>query len=265
MVGNCKNLHLAESAGRRNRSILALLCGLLLSEASLALEPCSPAVGHVVEGRVEVSRSGAPFDMAPLDAALCSGDTVRAGHGRAALRLGLATTIRLDESTVLTLVIPGAGDRSVLDVRSGKVHVITRTPRPFNVRTPFVNANVEGTEFTVRVDASSASVSVTEGIVSASNEFGAERLVGGESATAVRGAAPRKNIRVAAEDAVVWALHVPYVMDPALDGMSLAGDPAFRTSLEAYRAGRLDAALDALATRSPTDDERPFWCTALRC
>ena len=104
-------------------------------------------------------------------------------RSRMALLLSNETTLRLDQGTVLTLAAPDQERATLLEQMSGGLHIITRTPRPFRVRTPFVNANVEGTEFLVRVAESDASVAVYEGRVVAANDSGSVSLVSGEVAS----------------------------------------------------------------------------------
>ncbi|TMH00753.1 MAG: hypothetical protein E6H79_16435 [Betaproteobacteria bacterium] len=206
---------MAGVLGRRSHTVLGLLW-LACSWNLWAAEPCSPALARVVsvQGQVELRRGSAPWASVELNAPLCSGDTLRVhAYSRAALLLSNETTLRLDQGTTLTLAPPEAGKATLLQQLSGALHMITRTPRAFNVKTPFVNANVEGTEFSVRVDDSSATVAVIEGTVLAVNEAGSERLAGGEAATATRDGAPRKDLLIRPVDAVAWTLYFPAVLD----------------------------------------------------
>src|SRR5204862_6635069 len=146
-----------------------------------------------VSGWDELSRSPAArpqqtaWEAAQLNVALCAGDTVRTQErSRAALMLSNETTLRLDQRTALTLAATETDRASLMDVFAGALHVITRSSRPFRVRTPFVNANVEGTEFLVAVGEDSASVAVYEGRVRADNERGSVSIVGGERAIAAK-------------------------------------------------------------------------------
>src|SRR5439155_26567332 len=123
----------------------------------------------------------------------------------------------------------------------GALHVITRTPRPFRIKTPFINANVEGTEFFVGVDDAGARLTVYEGRLSASNEQGAITLVGGEQAVIARNQAPRKELIARSRDAVQWALYYPAIVDYR-PGAGIAGTPgeaALRESIELLAVGRL--------------------------
>ncbi|MBE7525819.1 FecR domain-containing protein [candidate division WWE3 bacterium] len=56
--------------------------------------------------------------------------------------------LRLDQKTSITFPqLQEEKGTSLLDLLEGAIHIITRTPRPFKIRTPFANASVEGTEF----------------------------------------------------------------------------------------------------------------------
>jgi tetratricopeptide (TPR) repeat protein len=237
---------------------LAVAVAVLTSMSRVqAAETCAPVIATVVsiQGGVELRRSPAGrsqqvgWQTAELNVALCAGDTIRTHErSRAALLLTNETTLRLDQRTTLTLAAPAEDKASLLDLAAGALHVITRTSRPFKVRTPFVNANVEGTEFLVAVGEESASVAVYEGRVTADNERGSVALTSGERAIAARNSAPRKEVVVRPRDAVQWTLYFPTIFDYRL-GVGIAGAPgeaALRESIELYRKGKLADAIARL-------------------
>ena len=242
------------SASRRSRQLRSpALAGVLLvlSGVGQAAGPCAPALARVVsvEGSVELRRAGAGWEAADRHSILCAGDSVRVQRrSRAALVLTNETTLRLDQGTELTL--PGAGENKpmLLEQGSGGVHVLTRTPKPFSVKTPFVNANVEGTEFAVSVADQSASIVVHEGHVVAANSSGSTTLASGEAATAARDEAPRRGVPVRAADAATWTLHFPTIFDYRIASRSgaAAGQPAWQRSIDRYRGGQVVEALQAL-------------------
>jgi tetratricopeptide (TPR) repeat protein len=222
-----------------------------------AEETCTPAIAKVVsiQGFVELRRSPAgrsqavSWQAAELNISLCAGDTIRTHErSRAALLLSNETTLRLDQLTTLTLVAPGGDKPSLLDLAKGALHVITRTSRPFKVSTPFINANVEGTEFLVAVGEEGASVTVYEGRVTADNERGSVALTSGERAIAARNSAPSKEVVVRPRDAVQWTLYFPTIFDyrPGVGIAGLPGESALQESIELYRKGRLSEAIDRL-------------------
>ena len=232
--------------------VVAALLLLFLACGAYAQDACSPPLGRIVsvQGTAEVRRPGTDWKTATLDATLCSGDTLRVGlRSRAALRLSNETTLRLDQGTTLTFAPPDAKGGTIIEQIGGGLNVITRTPRPFRVKTPFVNANVEGTEFAIRVGTDLAVVEVFEGQVKADNEVGSVTLVSGERAVATANEAPRKEIVVRSRTAVTWTLHFPTLFDYALPppgtGRS-AAELARQESAAAYRAGDVAAAIEAI-------------------
>ena len=244
-----ESLRTRAKAARGMAFVAILLCGWIVN--ARAAEPCTPAFARIVsvQGNVESRRAGADWKPAQLNATLCAGDMVRVHQrSRMALLLSNETTLRLDQGTVLTLAAPDDGKTTLLEQLSGGLHVITRTPKPFRVKTPFVNANVEGTEFQVRVAENSASIAVYEGSVVAANDVGSVALASGERAVVARNAAPTKEIVIRPLDAVAWTLYFPTVFDYRLDA-GVAGSPgeaARQRSIALYRNGQLVEALAEL-------------------
>jgi tetratricopeptide (TPR) repeat protein len=247
----------------------AVLCaGVAVCEpaAVAAVGPsCAAPVARIVsiEGdvRVAVSERDA-LRVAEVDEPLCAGYVVEVGaRSRAALQLANETTLRLDQRSRLVLSGFSADEGGALALGRGALHVLTRTPRRFQVTTPFVNANVTGTEFTVRVDTAAdvAVVSVMEGRVEARNESDMVVLAAGERAAGGRTGPLRKDIMVRARGSVDWALHYPAIFDCGLaaqiDG-SGRRDPALDDAVAACRSGRFDAAIAALDKASDSRASR---------
>ena len=181
---------------------------------------------------------------AKLNDSLCVGDTVRVGaKSRAVLRLPNETTVPLDQNTIFRLK-EAISDKepTLIELLQGAIHVITRTPRPFKVDTPYVNALVEGTEFYVGVDNTEARVAVIEGKVTVSNEQGTLLLTDNESATAKKGQAPQKTLTIKPRDAVQWALYYPPLFDPR----PRAGGENLAASHERYSQGDITGAIESL-------------------
>ena len=229
------------------------LVGLLLgwSVAAPAADRCTPVFARVVsvQGNVEIRPAGANWQAALLNAALCAGDMVRVHQrSRAALLLSNETTLRLDQGTAMSLVAPDDRKATLLEQISGGLHVITRTPRAFNVKTPFVNANVEGTEFAIRVTPNDASITVYEGQVVAENNVGSVALASGEQAVAAKNTPPTKEIVIRPIDAVAWTLHFPTLFDYGLEAGTAGppGEAARQRSIALYRKGQLAEALAEL-------------------
>ncbi|MXS83728.1 TonB-dependent receptor [Nitrosomonas oligotropha] len=179
---------------------------------------CKSEVARVVsmQGTIEIRRAQENiWQQAGMEVVLCAGDMIRArSHSRAALRLSNNSMLRLDQKTSITFpVVQEEKGASLLDLFEGAIHIITRTPKPFKIRTPFVNASVEGTEFLVGLKEDNAEVVVYEGKVSVSNELGSLLLHDHEAAITHKGQAPRKEIIIRPADAVQWALYYPVILD----------------------------------------------------
>ncbi|MCE1187202.1 MAG: tetratricopeptide repeat protein, partial [Rhodocyclales bacterium] len=93
----------------------------------------------------------------------------------------------------------------------GIVHVISRYSKRFGILTPFVNAMVDGTEFTVDANDDRTQVSVSEGKVRTVNDKGETVLLPGDASETGPNAAPH-TIQIRPRDAVAWAIHYPYVL-----------------------------------------------------
>lgn len=182
------------------RWMAPILLGVVLcSHAAFAAEPCTPVLARLVslQGNVELWRpQPGQWQAAGSGMALCAQDVVRVGaSSRAALLLPNETMLRLNQKT--TVMISSLEDRqhALIDLLLGAIHVITRTPQPFRVKTPFVNANIEGTEFAISLDAGAATIAVVEGRVALDNPYGRIVLGGGEAGVAATGQAPKKTSR----------------------------------------------------------------------
>ncbi len=219
-----------------------------------AVAVCEPEVARVVsvEGTVELRRaSQTNWQTVVYNTLLCAGDMLRVrARSRADLRLSNESMLRLDQKTTITFPERAADKAtSLLDLIKGALHIITRTPKPFKVRTPFLNGAVDGTEFSIRINPDSTTIVLYEGQVSASNQHGALVLAGYEAAIADRNQAPRKITIVKPTDAVQWALYYPTILDHTLVQQGTASiAPELLTSIELAQHGKLSEALSALDT-----------------
>jgi tetratricopeptide (TPR) repeat protein len=198
-------------------SIAFFIAPFVLMRNALAADACVVRAAQVVsvQGVVEVRRhQSTTWEPAALETPLCAGDSLRVRtHSRAAIRLNNDSVMRLDQRTTIT--IPQNEENKItalIDLIKGAIHIITRTPLPFKVRTPFLNAGVEGTEFSIEVEDDHARVVIFEGRVSASNEHGAVMLTGHEAAVAYQHRPPLKDIIARPLDAVQWALYYPAII-----------------------------------------------------
>jgi len=171
------------------------------------------AVAVSVQGEVNV-RKGAAADWEPVKRkdAFCPGDAIRVmEQSRADLLLINDTTLRLDQNTEIIFRAPEKEKEFWLDVLLGGTYFMSRTPRTFQVNTPFVNAGVEGTEFFIGVEKDRALLTVFEGRITAANDLGNVTLQSGQSAVAEPGRAPVLRIEGRPRDAVRWTLFYPVV------------------------------------------------------
>ncbi|HSV21088.1 MAG TPA: FecR domain-containing protein [Casimicrobiaceae bacterium] len=208
------------------------------------LPDCKPVIARIVsvEGSVTVYADSGAYAPAHLDEAVCERYVIEVGErSRAALQFANETTIRLDQRSRLVLSGFTPDTTAGLALTRGALHVLTRTRQRFQVTTPFINANVNGTEFTVTISGNEATVALQEGLVCASNPNGngSARIDGATktvatyadascasqeqqrvAAMAVSGTAgqpptARGDIVVEPADHVKWALYYPAVFDYA--------------------------------------------------
>ncbi|HTS53169.1 MAG TPA: FecR domain-containing protein [Burkholderiales bacterium] len=208
---------------------LVVLCAT--STRATAVEPpptCTPVVARIVsmQGIVELRRAGQQnwSAVTRLDTPMCQGDTVHAGpRSRAALVILPEKFVRLDQNSTVSISI--AGEETVVEFfqdettpkdACGAGYFITRFPRKFKVRTPFVNAAVEGTEFLVSMSCTATAVAVFEGKVSADVLANAQRFIlsSGETLSAGPDEPPTIKVLIKPVDAVQWALYYPPLSEP---------------------------------------------------
>lgn len=242
---------------------LTLFTGMLIiapSDGAAASNECANWVAKIVstEGAVEArARMDAAWQPVTPNQVFCPGNMLRTqAHSRAALLLNNQTVLRLSQKSTLTFPAPQADKPFWLELLNGAVNVITRTPKRFQIDTPFVNATVDGTEFLVTVAENEATVSVFEGQVSATNPQGQRVLKSGESASASPGQPPVSRILVRPRDAVQWALYYPPVLsyrsEDFREGSETSWQGRVRQSISTYQSGKLSDALE-IVVQTPQD------------
>jgi Flp pilus assembly protein TadD len=185
---------------------------------------CTLVVARIVsvEGSVEVRRSGQAnwSAVTRLDTPMCQGDLLHAGaRSRAAVVILPEKFVRLDQNSTISIDISGEEtiveffqDETTPKDSCGAGYFITRFPRKFKVRTPLLNAAVEGTEFSVSMSCSATALAVFEGKVSAETLLAnAQQFIlnSGQTLTAGPGEPPAIKVLIRPVDAVQWALYYP--------------------------------------------------------
>lgn len=232
---------------------VAVISSLIAKPIMANTAECEPIIATLTsaEGIVEARTSNNTWHIAQTGDVFCPGHTLRTGNNsRAALELSNHTQVRLDAHTTLTVTGPQQDQGFWAELINGVSHFISRVPRTLKVKTPYVNAGVEGTEFLVKADDNQSTVIVYEGTVSARNDAGTVMLNSGMAATAKSGQAPIITSLAQPRDAVQWALYYPPVIQFNQDDFADMADNTWQSqvakSIEAYQQGRLPDAINAL-------------------
>jgi tetratricopeptide (TPR) repeat protein len=195
---------------------ILIICAVAFIGKVHASNVCKVEVARIVsiQGTIEVRRVQQRqqiWQLVTLNTVLCLGDMIRSRkHSRATLRLANESILNLNQKSSMTFLPANEEKKSFLmQLLEGVIHIITRTPKPFDVTTPFVNASVHGTEFLVEAAEENSRVVVYEGKVAVTNDYGSVVLNDREAATASQYQAPQKNILIHPTDAVQWALYYP--------------------------------------------------------
>lgn len=277
------NWHLARFP-LRPAAILCAVASIILCNPTPVIAGDCPgsALGYMitVQGIVEISSSaGGTWQLAKLDTLVCVGDIVRVGErSRAGIYFADIETVTYIDQNTTTRAAERPTERSlVLDLLEGAIHFLSREPRSLEVRTPFVNAGVKGTEFQVRVEldrpaaerprdpfTGRAIVNVTEGNVQAQSAQATTIITNGQAVearadcpsglstgeepacVAPPGVEPLRSINVNQDVAVQWALYYQPVLIGQLAGAPIAIIEASRL----LEVGQVDEARSKL-TRIP--------------
>lgn len=226
---------------------------------------CEPWAAKLVslQGSVEVRHPPSiRWEPARLEMLLCPGDMIRVNQfSRAALVLGNESFVRLDQRTTITITGLRPKKPFLIELVEGIAFFFSRFPRKLEVITPFVNAAIEGTEFSITTAVDHSLITLIEGNVLARNTAGSLGLKAGEAALARSGLAPAPYTVVRPRDAVHWALYYPPIIywQPAEFAHGAVGSwqDWTRQSIEAYWQGNLPKAFETLANvRGKVKDPR---------
>jgi tetratricopeptide (TPR) repeat protein len=171
------------------------------------------------------------------------------------------TQVRLRDEAELTVrrVASRQEGGSVFDLARGEGWFRTKnTESDLTITTPAVTAAIRGTEVNVEVDQGGRTVvTVVEGSVIVSNDFGSIEVSLGEQGIANPGEAPVKAIILQPEDAVQWVLYYPVDMSYSDIPPEAAGTP-IRKAVGLLRRGDPDAALAELEAVIDTNPWAPL-------
>jgi len=226
--------------------------GLHAQEAETA---CTARIASI-QGRVTYQtpdqtawQTGVPGTCLP------AGTMVRVGAlGRAAVMLHDHTLLRLDQNSSLRLAPPEQPKSLFMELLKGAAHFFSRTPRRLKVTTPFLNANIEGTEFLVQAGAAETLLTIFEGQVLAANPSGELVLTKGQSATAGPDRAPALKVVADPRESVRWTLHYPPVL-------AAPGEGTYGRAGERLRQNDPAGALDLLEQIPAADRTRRHYLT----
>jgi len=234
-----------------------LLCLVGLYPDAVAAQANVIARAVSVQGSVDARRVGQQQWVAvKLNDGFAAGDTIRVGErSRADLALLNQSVLRLNAGTEMVIEPVKDQNTGVVNLLRGATHFLSRGPRSLEVQTPFTTAGVRGTEFFIALEPNRTLLTVFEGTVVAANQAGSLQLTSGQSAEAEAGKAPVTRVVARPRDAVHWALYYPPVLYFRPD--EIPAGP-IRQSLDAYRAGDLKTALDAVNTVPAGADARFF-------
>lgn len=220
---------------------------LLIPSLALA-EPVASL--YSAQGNVE-ARSGSNWSGVNEGHQFQAQDAIRTNErSSAGVKFTDGFLVRLKELSTIEFSAPEKNQP--ISITEGVGYFFSRKPKRFpQVNTPQVSASVRGTEFVVEVTKDQTKITVLEGAVDASNQYGSVSLTKGELAITKTGSAPVKEIVIDPLDAVNWALYYPAVFSLA-DFKSFT-QTANSDGLAALESGDFDKATSAFKGKSWQD------------
>ena len=267
--------------------MLALVSSGPLAAVAGAAESCrtpggqeQPPVAQLVSVVGEVTVRGAvqPGAQGTLPfVPICAGDLIAVGSAsRAAVYvLEADTPLRLDEDTVGRIAAPPGPGSGIVELTRGAVYFLSQVRRTLTIRTPYVNAGIEGTEVYLRVrepgvapGAPAAELIVLEGRVgiapgaASSAGFAAETAMTGERVEVSAAGSLRRTVlpspggafgalREVAVGELSWTLFYPDV----LTAPEAAAFPRIAEAARLLAAGQVAEAEAVLAGVPPGGTE----------
>ena len=198
------------------------------------------------EGTVSVGPVSGP-QIIPISAGtqseVCEGESVQTkSRSRAAVILQASSqVIRLDQNTTVRIIVDRPeGQRSFIDLLQGIIRLFNPIGRQLDVRTPFVTAGTEGTEFFVSYSPQTEETraGVMEGLVRVTRGGDFVTLAASQAVVAPR-MGPLQRLDIVPADAVRWSIFYPPAMWALPPAEEMALDPRVARAWQAWRAGNL--------------------------
>jgi len=231
------------------RARKALILLVLFFAGMIALLPAAEGITSITiltfSGKVEISRRPNVWDPGHTNQVLQVGDRLRTGkNSRATVRLSDGTTIKVGAEA--NLLVPEQKKGVTVNPLSGLFYIFHRDRRgELELRNQTAVAAVRGTEFHVEArDDGVWILSVIDGEVDIESGGRQLSLKTGDAAEVGPGRPPRQVPMRETTDLIQWCFYYPAVVDPKELEFSREEQATLADSLEAYRSGDLNAALE---------------------
>ena len=234
--------------------IVAVFSTIIFSShlsAAVSAQSENPSRLLTLSGRVDISRNnGANWAAGRTNMVLNVGNRVRTGRrSRATIQMTDKSVLRVRQLSTLVIQAPrSTEEKPVLDLQSGSSYFFSReSPTEVKFRTPLTSGAIRGTEFELSVsEDGQTEVTMLDGEVNLSNQFGEETIVSGEKGIVAPGEKPRKTPIINALNAIQWTLYYPGILN--VKDLALTADDRriLQASLSAYERGDLAMALEQL-------------------
>ncbi len=271
--GACQNVNLLRASFCSGVLVL-LLAGLALNVAPAAERNAGEDEIHIVQiqGTAEIMSSGArTWVLTQTNQVLHPGDRLRTGsNSRVTLRWSDQSVVPFGALTEVEVLSPDKSDSLPgMSLIKGILSFFHRDkPGRIRMLTHGATASVEGTEFVMRVTEENGRervlLAVIDGKVQLSNAHGTLALTNSQQGVIEPGQTPACTPGFIANNLLQWCFYYPGVLDLNDASFSLDEAQALTTSLAAYRAGDLLAALENYpAARQPASGAERIYHAAL--
>src|SRR5438874_705010 len=177
---------------------------------------------------------------------LSFGDELRTLElARASVRLSDFSSLRMKSSTRL-VIVPRTGATNLAGVKFffGQAYISSRgAPKSVSIETVHAKGIAKGTEFLVTVQANQTEIAMFDGEIELSNGVDSKSVVSGQQGIAIPGQPIIVRPLIQAQNIVQWWIYYPGLLDPDELGLTPAEQTQLAASLQAYRNGDLQAAL----------------------